>query len=263
MTRTAPVSDSPFGRHLRSWRRQRGLSQLELALQAEVSQRHISFIETGRSRPKRAMVHRVAEALDVPLRERNVLLEAAGLPPTYPERPLSDAALSPFRAAIERLLTGHEPYPAWVINRWWEVVDANLAGQQMWPPTAETGLTAVDLFLGPGPIREMIENFAEVAWLFLRRMRREVAQAGRDERLDALLERAEGYLEEVPVPPESETSDLVLCPRLRIGNQVIKTLSMVSRFGSTREVTLDELRVELLFPADETAEAFFRDTAKA
>ena len=261
MTTTQPSAVSPFGRHLRLWRKRRGLSQLELAHRAEVSQRHLSFIETGRSRPKQDVVHRVAEALAVPLRERNTLLEAAGLPARFAERQLSDEILAPFRDAIGRILKSHEPYPAYVINRWWEVVDANRAGSQFWPKSSETGLSSVDYFLAPGPGREMIENFSEVAWLFLRRMRREIAEAGPDPRLEALLERAEAYLEDVPRPSATQaagSSDVVLCPRLRIGDRVIRTITMVARFGSAREVTLDELRVELVFPGDAEAEAFFR-----
>ncbi len=251
-----------FGRYMKQWRRQRGLSQLDLAVRADVSQRHVSFIETGRSRPREDVVHKVAEALEVPLRDRNILLEAAGLAPSYPEVPLSDGAAAPFRNAIRKMLESHEPYPAFVINRWWELIDGNAAGRRFFPQTGDGPINLVDAFLGPGRIREMIDNFSAVGWVFLRRMRREVADSGPDERLQELLERAEAYMKDVPVDVENPGSDFVVCPHLRIGDQVIKTASMVARFGTAREVTLDELRVELVFPRDEEAEAFFRHSAQ-
>ena len=247
-----------FGRYMKRWRRQRGLSQLDLAVRADVSQRHVSFIETGRSRPRKDIVLKVAEALQVPLRDRNILLEAAGLASSYPEISLSDEAAAPFSNAIRQMIKSHEPYPAYVINRWWDLVDANAAGRRMFPQIGDGPINLVDLALGPGPTRESIENFSAVGWMFLRRMRREVADSGPDERLQELLERAEAYMKDVPVDIEPPGSELAICSHVRIGDQVIKTVSMVARFGTAREVTLDELRVELVFPRDEVAEAFFR-----
>lgn len=261
---TATLGQEPaFGRYMKLWRRQRGLSQLELAVRADLSQRHVSFIETGRSRPRADVVHKVSEALEVPLRDRNILLEAAGLAPTYPEVPLSDGAAAPFRNAIGKMLESHEPYPAYVINRWWELIDANAAGRRIFPQTGDGPINLVDAILGPGPLREMIENFSAVGWMFLRRMRREVADSGPDARLHELLERAEAYMKDVPANVGGGPgSELVVCPHFRIGDQVIKTVGIVARFGTAREVTLDELRVELVFPLDEEAEAFFRHSAQ-
>lgn len=260
----AALATSAFGRQLRQWRRQRGLSQLELANRAEMTQRHISFIETGRSRPRVGVVHKVSEALDIPIRDRNTMLEAAGLPPSYPDIPMSSEAVVPFNDAIQRMLEAHEPYPAYVVNRWWDVVNANEAGQRLFPMGSAEQLNSVDVFLGPGPIREMIANFPVVAWTFVYRMRREVANSGPDERLNKLLQRAESFLADVPRPIEDELgSELVICPQLRIGDQLIKTISMVARFGNAREVTLNELRVELVFPADDTAEVFFKQSASS
>lgn len=236
MTTTGPAT--AFGRHMKQWRRQSGLSQLELSVRAGMSQRHISFIETGRSRPGEDVVHKAAEALEIPIRDRNSLLEAAGLVPSYREMLLSDDTVVPFRTVISKLLESHEPYPAYVINRYWEMVD---------------------MFLAPGPVREMIDNFAAAAWTFLRRLRREVAHSGNDERLQELLARAESYMEGVPADIEKPGTDLVVCPNLRIGDRLIRTVSMVARFGTAREVTLDELRVELVFPMDDEAEAFFKE----
>ena len=259
---TATLDQGPaFGRYMKMWRRQRGLSQLELAVRADLSQRHVSFIETGRSRPRQDVVNRVAEALEVPIRDRNILLEAAGLAHSYPEVLLSDDECAPFSNAIQMLLESHEPYPAYVINRWWELVDANAAGRRFPPQTGDGPINFVDAILGPGPMRGMIDNFSAVGWVFLRHIRREVANSGPDERLEELLQRAEAYMKDVPVDDETSGSELAICAHFRIGDQVIKTVSMEARFGTAREVTLDELRVELVFPRGEEAEAFFRQSA--
>ena len=254
-------AESVFGRHLKRWRKQRGVSQLDLSARTGVSQRHISFIETGRSRPKAEVINRVAEALQIPLRERNRLLEAAGLPSRYAEAGYDDQALHPFRSAISRMLTAQEPYPAYVINRYWEIVDLNEAGRRMFPQHEATPGNVLTSFFGRGPIRDMIENFDEVASGTLHRLRNEVAEAGQDPRLEQLLELAEELLSDVPLKEPKPGSDLVVCPRLRIGDQVVRTVSVVARFGNAREVTVDELRVELVFPFDDAADAFFRAAA--
>lgn len=244
-----------FGRQLRLWRTWARLSQLDLAVRAGLSQRHLSFIETGRSRPGTDVVLRLAPALDIPLRDRNRLLESAGLVAHFPEIVLTDGVSAPFRAAISRLLESHEPYPAFVLNRWWDVVDANEAARRLFPGTTERPQNAVEAFLAPGGMREIIENFAEVAGMYLRRLQAEVAEAS-DERSLQLLARAKHLLADVDLG--TDTSDgLVICPRLRLGDHVVSTATMVARFGATREVTLDELRVELIFPADEAARTFF------
>jgi transcriptional regulator with XRE-family HTH domain len=257
----SPQPVTACGRRLKHWRQHRGLSQLELALRAQVSQRHVSFVETGRSRPRRDVVLRIAEALEIPIRERNTILEFAGLAPSYPEVPLSSAAIAPFREAVRRMLTAHEPYPAYVINRWWEVVDANAAGRRLFPQLGSGGVNVVDALFSPGAMRDMIDNFSAAGWTLLLRLRREIEESTGDERLRALLERAEAYMRDVPRTDTHDDSALVVCPHLRIGGRVIRTLSMMARFGSAREVTLDELRVEMLYPADDVADAFFRESA--
>lgn len=250
---------SPFGRLLKQWRQQRGVSQLALATRAELSQRHVSFLETGRARPGEETVHRLADALEVPLRERNSLLEGAGLPPLYPELPLDAEALAPFRAAIARILETHEPYPAFVVNRWWDVVDGNRAARTFLP-LDDGPVSFIELFFAPGPFRELVVNYAEVAWATLRRLRAEAAQTWADERLQRLVATAERHLADVSERRPS-TAELVICPHLRFGDQIIKTLSVVARFGNTRELTVDELRLELMLPQDAAADAFFRGLA--
>jgi transcriptional regulator with XRE-family HTH domain len=244
---------------MKLWRRQSGISQLELAVRAGLSQRHVSFIETGRSRPGEDVVHKVAEALEIPLRDRNSMLEAAGLTPSYPELTLSDEKAAPYGLIVKKMLDAHSPYPAFVINHWWEMVDANDAGRRFFPVFGDGPVDLVETFLRPGPAREMFDNFPAAGWTFLRRLRREVAHGGPDERLEDLLRRAEAYMEDVPPDLEKPGDDLVVCPNFRIDGRVIKTVSMVARFGTAREVTLDELRVELMYPMDEEADEFFRN----
>ncbi|MBT3943697.1 MAG: helix-turn-helix transcriptional regulator [Chloroflexi bacterium] len=260
-TSTAPQA-SAFGRQMKQWRRISGLSQLDLAVRAGLSQRHVSFIETGRSRPGEDVIHKVAEALDVPLRDRNLMLEAAGLTPTYQELQLSDEMAAPYGMVVQKMLDAHMPYPAFVINRWWEMVNANESGRKLFPMFGDGPVDLVETFLKPGPIREMVDNFPAASWTFLRRLRREVTLAGPDERLDDLLRRAEAYIEDIPPDIEKPGDDLVVCPNLKIDGRIIRTVSMVARFGTAREVTLAELRVELMYPMDDEADQFFKAMAE-
>lgn len=261
-----PVSlPSPFGLQLRHWRHVRGWSQFELSLQTEISPRHLSFMETGRSRPTVGMVLRLAEALDVPLRERNELLKGAGFAAAYPERALNAEELAPFRAIVERMLKQHEPYPAFAIDRWWDIVAANRPAQRLLPQVAGDDIraNAIELFLAPGSVREMVENWQELAWATVGRLRREVAATGSDRRLRALLERAETLIADVHPPEADGGSPPVVSSRLRLGDRVVHTVTTVASFSAARDVTVDELRIELVFPADDDADAFFRQVAAA
>ena len=147
MTLCTAVPSTAFGRHMKLWRRQSGISQLELSVRAGLSQRHVSFIETGRSRPGEDVVHKVAEALEVPLRDRNLMLEAAGLAPGYPELALSDEETAPYSLIVRKMLEAHLPYPAYVINRWWQLVDANDAGKRLFPVLIDGPVDLVETFL--------------------------------------------------------------------------------------------------------------------
>ncbi len=256
-------STSAFGRQLKEWRKQRGVSQLALATRADVSQRHISFIETGRSRPGEETVHRLAEALDIPLRARNSMLEAAGLAPLYPEHSMDAAAIAPFRLAVARMLAVHEPYPAFVINRWWDVVEVNEAARRLLPIDSAVAPNFIEVFFSPGPYRQFVVNYPSVARATLRRLRAEAAQLGGDDRLSRLLDDAQRSLEDVPQTEPEVSDDLVVCPHLLWNGQVIRTISLVARFGNPRDVTLDELRVELMLPQDAAAESFFCQLAEA
>lgn len=257
------VNGNGFGERLRHWRRMRGISQLDLSLRAGVSSRHLSFLETGRSQPSREMVVQLCEHLDVPLRERNDLLRLAGFASVYPENDLDGPALEPFRQIIAQLLRNHEPYPAFVLDRHWYVVDANEPARRMVPELSRGRANMVDLFLAPGSWREQIENFAEVAWTLVATLRRELAAAGRDEELSRIIDTAVGFLRDVPSPPIADDVELIVCPRLRLGEQIIRTVSTIAHFGTARDVTLSELRVEFLCPADRESEAFFRRMSDA
>jgi len=264
MTMNSPIASaralSPFGERLRIWRRRRGLSQLDLALATETSSRHVSFIETGRSRPSAGMVLRLAEALEVPLRERNQLLRAAGLRPHYPEEPLSSVSLAPFRTIVDRLLAQQMPFPAFLMDRRWNVLDAN-APARRFPGIGDLPRSGVDLFLAPGPYRSMMENFAEVSWHLVAELRRDAAdnpEAG----IDHVVARAEAALADVPPPKGPPAPTGVVAPILRMDGQRLRLITTVVRFGIAQDITLDELRVELVFPGDQAADRFFRAAAE-
>lgn len=252
---------SPFGRELRSWRERRGVSQLRLATTAAMSPRYVSFVETGRSRPSRAVVLRLAEALDVPLRDRNRLLEAAGLAPEYPERSLDDAALGSFRRIVDELIQRHDPYPAFAFDRHYRLIATNRAGRHFFPDPAAADW--IDTAFAPSsPVRAAMENLPEVAWATLEMLKREAAESAEP---IACVARLEQHLEGVPRPatPAASSAAPTVCPRFRFGDRIVRTVTTIVRFGGPRDVTLDELRVELVFPADDESAAFFVELAAA
>jgi transcriptional regulator with XRE-family HTH domain len=249
---------SPFGARLRRWRRRRGLSQLALAGLVGSTSRHISFLETGRSRPSRQMTLRLASALDVGLREANALLHAAGLPATYPQAGFDSADLGPYRAAIERMLTAHEPYPGMVLDGHWNVILANHACAALFG-TDLVGVNFVRDALANPATAGMIENWTEVAWAGLDRLRGRLDRNPLDEELQKLVTEAEDALYGVRRPPTE--AGVMVCPIFRIGGQLVRTIAMIARFDQAAEITLDELSVELMYPFDDAAERFFRSHA--
>ncbi|MCA9554294.1 MAG: helix-turn-helix transcriptional regulator [Myxococcales bacterium] len=259
MTQEARLS--PFGRELRRWRQVRGLSQLRLAAEAGTSPRYLSFVETGRSRPSQAVVLRLAEALEVPLRERNRMLTAAGLSPVFPERPLTADALSPYKRIIDTLLTQQEPFPAFVFDRAYRLIDANAAARRLVPDLERLGW--IDAVFTPGsPVRAMMENIGEAGWAAVDIMRRE--SDGPTEAIAAAIQRLEEHLADVPRPPATEAAagSPVVTTRFRLGDQLVTTVTTIVRFDVARDVTLDELRVELVFPADEASAQVMRALAE-
>ena len=250
------VAPAPFGARLAAWRRARGLSQLALAARADTTARHVSFLETGRSRPSAKMVVRLCDALEVPLRDRNGLLEAAGLAAAYGHEPLSAEHLRPFRAAIDRLLGAHEPYPAVVVDRHWSVVAANGAAATLFGD----GLVGSNLVHRYADAHDVIANWPQVAHAALRRLREQLRHSPHDDELRGLVGVVEAAVGDLPpAPPAGD--ELVVCPHFRIGDRVIRTLTVAARFEHPLDVTLAELCVELTYPHDDEAEKFFRDVA--
>lgn len=256
---TSTLAASPFGALLRSWRRERSISQLDLALAAETTARHISFLETGRSRPSKEMVLRLAEALDIGLRDRNRLLEGAGLPAVYPQEDLRGPALRPFEQAIGRLLHAHEPYPGLVVDGHWKVIAANQAAATLFGEDL-VGANMIRRFYANPAAREAVVNLADVAWAGLARLRHQQRRTPLDDELRALVELVETAIADIPRPPEAP-AELVICPDFRVGEEIVRTVSMAARFDTARELTLAELQVELTYPRDEAAERFFRERA--
>jgi transcriptional regulator with XRE-family HTH domain len=248
---------SLVGPLLREWRQRRRLSQLALACEAEVSSRHVSFLETGRAQPSREMVLLLAERLDVPLRERNTLLVAAGFAPVFAERALADPALDVARRAVDLVLKGHEPYPALAIDRHWTLIAANravaplLAGID--PSLLQPPVNVLRLSLHPGGIAPRIVNASEWRTHIVERLRRQVA-ATADATLTALLDELRRYpLPDAGAAQQEAPSDFggVLVPlRLRTESGVLSFVSTTTIFGTPVDVTLSELAIESFFPAD-------------
>ncbi|HET9142304.1 helix-turn-helix transcriptional regulator [Actinophytocola sp.] len=251
-----PATISPFGARLRHWRAHHGISQLALAAKVGTTARHLSFLETGRSRPSRHMVLRLGEALGVTLRERNQLLHAAGLSATYPQAQLDGPDLAPFRTALDSLLHAHLPYPAMVLDQHWTVVLANPACTRLFGPDLE-GTNLAHRFLTDPNAQQSVVNWPDIAWAGLDRLRHQRDRAPSDPYLAELVTLAETTLADTP-RPQLPAPDPVLCPWFRIGERIIKTIGIAARFDATTDITLDELRIELTYPLDDTAEHFFR-----
>lgn len=249
------MSESPFGGRLREWRRLRGMSQLALACEASTTPRYVSYLEAGRSRPSRQMVLRLSQALDLPLSERNRPLEAAGLAPAYRSVQHGAPDLAPYEAAVQRVLASHEPYPALVVDRHWNVTAANRGCARLFG-TELVEANLVRRYFGDPGTAAAIVNWPDVAWAGLTRLRDQVEASPFDNELRALLAVAESAVGEIE-PPAPPSDGLVVCPHFRVGDDVIRTAGMVMRFDTAVELTLDGLRVELTYPADETARRFF------
>lgn len=260
----------PVGHLLREWRHRRRLSQLDLALEAEISQRHLSFLESGRSTPSREMLLRLAEQLDVPLRERNILLAAAGFAPTYRERPLDDPDLVAAREAVDLVIRGHEPYPALAVDRHWHLVSANAAVMRLLAGVPERMLeppvNVLRLSLHPDGLARRILNFREWREHVVVRLSRQIDVSG-DGTLLAILEELKGY----PVPDRFKppqrrgyVGGAVVPFQLALEGATLSFFTTTTVFGTPVDVTLSELAIESFFPADaETAEAMQRMAAQS
>jgi transcriptional regulator with XRE-family HTH domain len=230
------------------------MSQLDLALEAGVSARHLSFLETGRSRPSREMVLHLSEQLEVPLRDRNQLLLAAGYSPAYVERPLDAPDMTAVREALDRILKGHEPYPAVVVDRWWDLAAANagigLLTAEVAPHLMEPPVNALRVTLHPEGMAPRIANLAEWRAHLLDRLRRQIAVTG-DERLAALYAELSEYPGGEATLPAHEPG-IAVPLRVTVHGTELLFFSTVSTFGTAVDITLAELAVEAFFPADAT-----------
>jgi transcriptional regulator with XRE-family HTH domain len=252
--RAAPAEPAHIGEHLRQWRLRRHLSQLDLAGDAEISTRHLSFVETGRAAPSRDMVLKLAERLNVPLRERNVLLVAAGFAPAFPQRALDDPALKSARAAIDLMLRAHEPNPALAYDRHWHLVSSNRMMMPLLAGTPQHLLTPpvniMRLALHPEALAGRTVNAAEWCGHLLERMRLQ-CEATADPGLIKLYEELKSYpipARSAPLPPDN---NVAIPFKLRFEGEVLSFLSATMIFGTPLDVTLSELALEALYPADE------------
>ncbi|RYG35706.1 XRE family transcriptional regulator [bacterium] len=250
----------PVGEHLRDWRTRRRLSQLELAYDAEISPRHLSFVETGRATPSREMILRLAEQLEVPLRDRNTLLLAGGYAPVYPQRSLDDPAMQKVMEAVDLILKGHEPYPALAVDRHWNLVAANRSVAPLLTGASaallEPPVNVIRLSLHPDGLASRIVNYAEWRGHLLGRLRHQ-AEATADPVSSELLKEVSAY--PLSGEPYEEKNDVVVPFRLRTETGVLSFISTTTVFGTPLDVTLSELALESFFPADAaTAEALFQ-----
>jgi transcriptional regulator with XRE-family HTH domain len=257
-----------FGAQLRAWRLARRVSQEQLAARAGVSARHLSFVENGRSQPSREVVLALAGALDVPLRERNTLLAAAGFAAAYRASLLDGDELTHLRRGIDHVLAQQEPYGAVVVDGWWNVLRMNRGAQRLFerfPPTTAEGLAAArNLVLGtvhPGALRPYLANWADVAGLLIARLHREVAARPGDEDLRRLLAAVLAQ-PDVPaewrVPAPGRGAAPFVTVHLRAGALELRLFTMLTSIGTPVDVTAEELHIESYFPADDATDAALR-----
>jgi transcriptional regulator with XRE-family HTH domain len=268
ITYVSSSSPARIGEHLRAWRQRRRLSQLDLAGDAEISTRHLSFLETGRAAPSRDMVLRLAERLDVPLRERNVLLVAAGFAPAFPDRSLDDPALAAARQAVETVLKAHEPYPALAVDRHWTLISHNRAVPPLLsgvaPHLLKDPLNVLRVSLHPEGLAPAIVNLPQWRAHLLDRLRQQVAASA-----DPVLADLHDELRRYPLPPgvDPDAHDVgeagVIVPMIvRTPAATLSFISTTTVFGTPVEITLSELALETFFPADAATAEALRTMAK-
>jgi transcriptional regulator with XRE-family HTH domain len=264
---TRPEADTGFPRLLREWRQKRRLSQLDLALTSGVSQRHVSFLESGRANPSRNMILQLSETLDVPLRDRNAWLTAAGFVPLFRTRALDDPQMGQVMSAVRMMLTAHEPFPALALDRAWNVRMSNksfdqmgaMLGDDIWTRVGGEQRNLMRLFFHPLGIRPFVTNWSAVGPLMWSRAQREAEALGGLE-MKAVLD------DLAPLQPDTilwSAADTALLPvmpfEMQVGDLKMSMFAIVATFGTAQDVTADELRIETLFPADPETEALFRN----
>ena len=253
-TGTLPASPPAVGALLRQWRSHRRRSQMDLALDAGVSTRHLSFIETGRASPSPEVVLALADGLDVPLRERNALLLAAGYAPRYDETPLDAPAMARAKAAVQRVLDAHDPYPGVVLDRRWDVVAANAGAlaliEGVAPELASPTLNVFRVSLHPDGLAARTRNFEEWGSYLVWQLEHQLALSG-DAGLAALLEEVRGYPNVAALPTRMPDEDPMLVLTVDLVDPDLSLFTTLTTFGTPRDITLDELMIELFYPADD------------
>jgi transcriptional regulator with XRE-family HTH domain len=259
-------ADNGFPLLLKFWRQKRRLSQLELALSSGVSQRHVSFLESGRARPSRSMILQLSETLDVPLRERNDWLTAAGFAPVFKARPLEDPQMGQVMAAIQMMLSNHQPFPAVAIDRAWNIRMANasfermgeMLGADLWQRVGGAQRNLMRLFFHPDGIKPFVKNWTSIAPLIWHRAQREADALGGQEMKQVLLQLCD-YQDADTLWAASDAALVPVMPlEIEKDGVGISLFTVIATFGTPQDVTADELRIESLFPADGATEALFR-----
>ena len=264
-----PPGDTGFPLLLKLWRQKRRMSQLELALSSGVSQRHVSFLEKGRAKPSRSMILQLSETLEVPLRDRNEWLTAAGFAPIFRARPLDDPQMNQIMSAVRMILTNHEPFPAIALDRAWNIRLANksfdtmsaMLGQDLWQRVGGKERNLMRLFFHPSGIRPLVTNWLAIAPLLWHRARREADALGGDE-MKQVLEELAPYQDDTTIWTAEGTALVPVLPfNIEKDGLRISLFTVIATFGTAQDVTADELRIESLFPADAATEALFRAAA--
>jgi len=245
---------TPYPGLLKEWRKRRRMSQLDLAVEAEVSARHISFLETGRSRPSPDMILHLSEVMDLPVDTRNQMMRAEGFAPRFASTPIDDTAMSPIRDAVEWTLQQHAPYPGLVLDRLWNVVKLNSAARRLFKPLRiDEGQSLLTLVTNP-LMAELVENWPEVAHHTILRLRAESANAGGVPELDAA---ARVLWQQGHARPDTTIGPAI--PTIyRFGDQRLSLFGTIAQFSTPTDVTLDDMKIELFFPADEPSARFLQ-----
>lgn len=264
-----PRTVAGFPRLLRAWRQKRRLSQLDLALSSGVSQRHVSFLESGRANPSRTMILQLSETLDVPLRDRNDWLAAAGFAPVFRSRALDDPQMGQVMAAVQMMLKAHEPFPAIALDRAWNVRLSNrpfdllgaMLGDDIWTRVGGGERNLMRLFFHPQGIRPFVTNWAAVGPLMWRRAQREAETLAGLEMKAVLDDLAPFQDPDILWSAVDAALVPVMAFNMQVGDLKMSMFAVVATFGTAQDVTADELRIETLFPADPETEALFRGAA--
>jgi transcriptional regulator with XRE-family HTH domain len=246
-----------FGNILKQWRSIRRFSQLQLAMEAQLSARHLSFLESGRANPSKSMVLRLSQVLDMPRPVVNQALFAVGFAPIFPNEPADAAALAPVRKAVERMLAAHDPFPGVVVDRHWNIIATNRGGEMLKALSPGDSPNLMELLIAAAQ-SGLVENWEEVAALALLRLRSEIAECGGDETLSALAEQIASHDRFKTNALSGINLDQAIIPTiLRIGDARLSLFSTIAQFGSVQDVRSGELKIELMFPADDETERWF------